>query len=268
MGSAKGIAGVVRVVERQDITDLWLIYPEAKYITQNRLELRKADRILATTINSWSYPASPMRADFVRRIYLRPDCDSFWLHVERGDAEVTAWVDGVKAGRLRPNDPYLELSPIRLGSVELRLNVTRRFSHESLGAITLLSGRTLQGGRMYGADVEVWQALRCEGGAAVQLPFTVAPGDEWLLPGILPGGAARARTLVLDGSGVEATLIAHHHVCGRVQLPTQGYPEVRGGSSRRVYLPAGWVGDSVCLHLCGIGNGGALAGIRWEEIIS
>ena len=100
----------------------------------------------------------------------------------------------------------------------------------------------------------------------MQLPVSLAPGQEVLLSGILPEGENRARTLVLEGSGIEATLVAHGHVCGRVELKTEGYPEVRGGSSRRVYLPKGWSDDSVCLHLCGIGEGGALTAVRWEEI--
>ena len=172
-------------------------------------------------------------------------------------------------GVLQPGVSLLRLNlPEGLrGGATLRLHTIRRFSHTTLGRAHLLSGHRIAEGSMSGADVNVWRNIRpAEGGKAVQLPVSLAPGQEVLLSGILPEGENRARTLVLEGSGIEATLVAHGHVCGRVELKTEGYPEVRGGSSRRVYLPKGWSDESVCLHLCGIGEGGALTAVRWEEI--
>jgi beta-galactosidase len=270
MGSSKGLAQMVRVLDRSDITNLWFIYPDAKYEAQNRPELRATDQILATTINTWSYPASPMRADFVRKVHLRADCDSFWLHVEQEGIGLTAWVDGVEAGSLRAGDHYLDLTGASKPGqgVELRLRVTRRFSHESLGNVTLLSGQKVQGVQMYGFCVEDWQMLQPEGpGDTAALPLLLPAGSERVLCDILPEGPGKPRMLVLEGTGIEATLIAHQHVCGRVLLASPGYPEVRGGSSRRIYLPGEWAQDAR-LHVCALGAGGKLTGLYWEEIIS
>ena len=269
MGSGKGIEGAACIVEQQEITDLWYIFPYPKYRRQNRPDLRETDRILATTLNSWSYPSAPMDADFERRVYFRPDCDCFWLQLEYPDSQVTVFVNDQPVGVLQPGVSLLRLNlPEGLrGGATLRLHTVRRFSHTTLGRAHLLSGRRIAEGSMSGADVNVWRNIHpAEGGKAVRLPVSLAPGQEVLLSGILPEGENRARTLVLEGSGIEATLVAHGHVCGRVELKTEGYPEVRGGSSRRVYLPKGWSDDSVCLHLCGIGEGGALTAVRWEEI--
>lgn len=60
MGSGKGLEGVAQLMSCQDISDLWMIYPQAKYAAQQKPELRESDAIMATTINSWSYPAAPM----------------------------------------------------------------------------------------------------------------------------------------------------------------------------------------------------------------
>ena len=78
MGSGKGLEGVVQLMSCQDISDLWMIYPQAKYAAQQKPELRESDAIMATTINSWSYPAAPMCADFVRRVYFPENCDRFF----------------------------------------------------------------------------------------------------------------------------------------------------------------------------------------------
>ena len=269
MGSGKGIEGAACIVEQQEITDLWYIFPYPKYRRQNRPDLRETDRILATTLNSWSYPSAPMDADFERKVYFRPDCDCFWLQLEYPDSQVTVFVNDQPVGVLQPGVSLLRLNlPEGLrGGATLRLHTVRRFSHTTLGRAHLLSGRRIAEGSMSGADVNVWRNIRpAEGGKAVRLPVSLSPGQEVLLSGILPEGENRARTLVLEGSGIEATLVAHGHVCGRVELKTEGYPEVRGGSSRRVYLPKGWSDESVCLHLCGIGEGGALTAVRWEEI--
>lgn len=271
MGSTKGIGDLTRILEQQNITDLWYIYPEAKYALQQDPTLPETDRILSTTINTWSYPAMPMKADFVRRVFLRADCNRFWLHIQEKGVQVQASVNGVAAGRLRANDPWLDLSAATVPgqSVELRLTVTRRFSHETLGQVTLVSGQGMTQARMAGVPVETWQQLRAQGTAdQVVLPLTLREGEERMLTALLPAGAPKARTLVLEGSGVQATLLAHGHVCGRVMLATEGYPEVKGGSSRRVYLPEAWADDTVCMHVCGLGRGGALTGISWEEIVS
>lgn len=271
MGSTKGISDLVRVLEHKDITDLWYIYPEAKYALQQDVTLPQTDRILSTTINTWSYPAMPMKADFVRTLALRPDCDRFWLHMQEMGAQVAASIDGVFAGMLRANDPWLDLSAVAVAgrSVQLRLTVTRRFSHQTLGQVTLVSGQSVPQVRMYAVPVETWQRLQPQGAASrTTLPLVLRAGEEQMLTDVLPIGKPMARTLVLDGSGIEATLLAHGHVCGRVLLATDGYPEVKGGSSRRVYLTAAWADDTVRLHVCGLGSGGRLTGIRWEEIVT
>lgn len=270
MGAGKGVSALARVLHRQDITDLWFIYPQDKYRAQGSEANRATDRILATSINTWSYPATPMTADFVRKVRLPGDCDRFWLYVERGDcADVTVRVDGKEAGRLRLGDQWIDLSGCaRPGSsAELCLTVTRRLSHESLGRVELVSGQSLKDVRMYGLPVEAWQKMYPQKqGEAVVLPLSLTAGQELMLTGILPDTRNQARTLLLDGSGIEATLIAGGHVCGRVQLASEGYPEVRGGSSRRIYLPAAWAERGLCLHLCALGGGGTLTGIRWETI--
>ena len=271
MGSKKGIEGMVRVLEQQEITGLWTIYPEGKYAAQNRPELRETDRILATTINTWSFPVTPMKADFVRRVFLRADCDSFWLHMDAGDAQVRVWVDGTDAGSFACSDPWLDLSAVTKPgqSAELRLNVSRRFGHIPLGRVTLVSGQQIRQARMYGFSVDDWQTIQPQrAGEITPLPIALEQGEERLLVHILPVGEAKPRTLALEGEGLEATLIAHRHVVGRVQLPTPGYPEIKGGNASRIYLPAEWADGTVALHLCPLGRGAVLKGLRWEEIVT
>ena len=122
---------------------------------------------------------------------------------------------------------------------------------------------------MYGFSADDWQAIQPQrAGEITPLPVALEPGEERLLVHILPVGEAKPRTLVLEGEGLEATLIAHRHVVGRVQLPTPGYPEVKGGNASRVYLPAEWADGTVALHLCPLGRGAVLKSLRWEEIVT
>lgn len=268
MGSAKGLRGVALLRFSQDVSDAWLIYPEAKYAAQGRRELRDTDRIMATTVNSWSFPASPMTADYVRKVYFPANCDSFFLHVPMEGVGIEVYVDGVLAAARRPHDPWMDLTgavtPGR--GAEVRLRVTRHFSHDPMGAITLYGGSHVAEAAMSGVTVDAWQALPAEGeGEALRLPLVLRPGEERMLTRILPNGPARDRVLVLEGAGVEATLLAGGYVCGRVVRPAEGYPQVKGGSARRVYLPAEWQKD-VRLHLTGLGEGGRVEAINWESV--
>ena len=182
-GSGKGIEGAACIVEQQEITDLWYIFPYPKYRRQNRPDLRETDRILATTLNSWSYPSAPMDADFERRVYFRPDCDCFWLQLEYPDCQVTVFVNDQPVGVLQPGVSLLRLNlPEGLrGGATLRLHTVRRFSHTTLGRAHLLSGRRIAEGSMSGADVNVWRNIHpAEGGTAVQLPVSLAPGQQAL----------------------------------------------------------------------------------------
>ena len=269
MGSKKGLGGLYTVQRRQELTDLWLIYPEAKYAVQRRQELQHTDRIMATSLNSWSYPASPMKAKFTHPVWLDEDCDSFFLYIEHLNAEISVSVSGNAPRAFRASDHFVQLNVPEgfRGSAELQLTISRHFSHDSLGSVILYQCRSLQSTAVSAFPVENWQALRtCGEGKRVALPVSLGPDEECLLTGI-GGTAGKACTLVIDGTGMEATLCGHGHVIGRVQLKTPGYPEVRGGSSRRIYVPAGWNDDSLLLHLAALGQGGQLTGLHQESVI-
>lgn len=268
MGSGKGLEGVAQLMSCQDISDLWMIYPQAKYAAQQKPELRESDAIMATTINSWSYPAAPMCADFVRRVYFPENCDRFFLYIEGEGSQVAVYLNDQYVGARQANDPWVDITTMAVagtGAV-LRLTTTRRFSHTSLGAIKLYAGLRITKAQMAGVPVEAWQTLQpADAGRTVSLPVHVSAGEECMLTGFVPQPGQQDRMLVIEGTGIEATLIAHGHVAGRVLRSAPGYPEITGGSSRRIYLPASWQADAR-LHVAGIGEGGTLTGILWESI--
>ena len=53
---------------------------------------------------------------------------------------------------------------------------------------------------------------------------------------------------------------------GRIQLKTDGYPEVRGGSSRRIYVPESWKTKDLLLHISVLGDTGSLDRLCWETV--
>ena len=141
------------------------------------------------------------------------------------------------------------------------------FSHDSLGHVLLYHCSRVEGTGTSIFPVESWQKLTPEAeGNAVSLPLRMIAGEECLLTGFGMEKLCRAGTLVLDGEGLEATLCGHGHVIGRIQLKTADYPEVRGGSSRRIYVPESWNDEEMVLHLSALGKEGTLAGISWEMI--
>lgn len=268
MGSGKGLKGAVQIMSCQDISDLWMIYPQAKYQAQQKPELRQSDAIMATTINSWSYPAAPMCADFVREVYFAENCDRFFLYIEGEGSQVTVYLNDQYVGERQANDPWVDITAMAVAGTgaKLRLTTTRRFSHTSLGAIKLYGGRHIAGAQMAGIPVEAWQILRAaDDGRRIALPVNLQAGEECLLTDFVPQPGQQDRMLVIEGEGIEATLIAHGHVAGRILRGAPGYPEMTGGSSRRIYLPASWQADAR-LHVTGIGQGGVLTGILWETI--
>ena len=268
MGSGKGLSGVVQIMSCQDISDLWKIYPQAKYQAQQNAALRQSDAILATTINSWSFPASPMHADYVRRIHFPENCQRFFLYIQGEGSQVAVYLNDQYAGERQANDPWVDITAMAVAGkgAELRLATTKRFSHTSLGAIRLYGGVPIAQPQMAGIPVEAWQRFQPQpDGQAATLPISLQPGEECMLTDLVPEPGRKDRMLVVEGTGIEATLLAHGHVAGRVLRAAPGYPEITGGSSRRIYLPAGWQKDAR-LHLTGIGEGGALTGIFWESV--
>lgn len=269
MGSTRGLNAVAEVVTQEDISALWRILPTPKYAVQANEALRQEDHILATTIDSWSYAVRPFHAELTRRVFFREDCDSFFLHLPNEGPMIEVWLDDQLIGSRQSNDPYVELTAAQPGtSALLRLKISRVDAHEPVGAVALLSARRVQAAETLGVTPEEWAAVRPSGnGRDIQLPLALRPGEELLLSDFLPQGTKRSRMLVLDGAGVEATLVAHGHVCGRAVLKTPGYPDAKGGSSRRIFLPEEWTDSTVCLHLCGIGDGGQLRAIQFEEVL-
>ena len=273
MGSKKGISGCYRVNGVQDLTDLWLIYPDAKYAVQRNPALKSADRILATSINSWSYPASPMKADFTRPIRLQTDSDAWFLYVENPVAEISASVNGAAPVHFRPGDSFVRLNipegPEGFpGGASLQLTVARHFSHDSLGRILLYHCSALLCTGVSAFPVESWQRLSApeDAGDAVSLPLTLSAGEECILTGLTADDAPRGGTLLVDGAGLELTLCTQGHVIGRIQLKTDGYPEVRGGSSRRIYVPESWKTKDLLLHVSVLGDTGSLDRLCWETV--
>ena len=269
MGSGKGISGAVQITHSKDISDLWRISPASKYAVQGNSKLHETDSIMATGINSWSYPASPMEADFIRKIYFPDTCDRHLLYIERDASQVEAYVNGILADVKRPGDPWLDLSRVATPgqAAEITLRVTRRFSHDSLGAVRLMSGRAVTDVTMAGVPPEAWQRLAPLGqGNQTTLPICLGPGEETLLTAFLDDAPRRDRMLVIEGEGIEATLLTDGHVAGRVLRPAPGYPEVKGGSARRIYLPGAWQ-ENVRLHVAGIGQGGVLRELKWETVV-
>lgn len=272
MNSHKGILSMDRIISETDLTDFWFIFPDAKYQTQKRQDLRNTDRILATSINSWSYPVTPMRAVFRRQVYFRPDCEVFYLYVENTEAEISVGINGNQVGSFVHHDSWL-LLPSDLvtpgQSAELELTITRQFSNDSVGRVILVGCIQVPASNVRTMTANQWAAMDPGmAGTRLLFPVSMRPGEEKLLTGFIPEAGKRSRVMVLNGSGLEAVLVGHDHVIGRVKLETEGFPDAKGGSSRRVYVPAAWQDGCVYLHLTGIGSRiGILESIQWETLL-
>lgn len=269
MGSTKGVMSVVEIESRQDISGLWKIYPSGKYETQRNDALRGTDQIYATTIDTWSYPVLPMHAEFVRQVWFREDCDSFFLQILNEGPDVEVWLGDKRIGKRQPNNPFVDLSgAVVPGSTgTLSLVILRAEAHQATGGVMLLSGKRIRQASAFGVSAEAWARLApSEDAEPLTLPLEAAPGEELLLSHFAPDPFHVSRMMVLEGTGVECALIAGGHVCGRVVLRTPGYPDAKGGSGRRIFLPAEWNDETVCLHVCGLTDGGVLRSIAFEEV--
>lgn len=267
MGSKKGLADLCALRDCRDISSLWFIYPEGKYVRQQNAGLKATDRILATTIDSWSYPVTPMRAEFVKTVLIpETDSDRFYLRFGNTSAAISVTVNGIDCGQCAKCDRTVEITrSVRPGeSAEIHLTVERTFSHDALGGVELLCAKAVTNVRASGLDAADWKQVReAAEKQPTALPLRVAVGQERVLSGLETDGPAM---LVIDGNGLFAVLLNDDHVIGTVQLTAPGYPEVRGGSSRRIYVPASYQTRSLRLYLCGIGDGGTLTGLHWEII--
>jgi len=273
MGSGKGIDKITFICRVEDVTELWRISPRNKYTLQEKPEYEAQDRIMATSINTWSYPVSPMTAVFRRSIFFDADCNRFLLRFEKMPAQVTVWVNNRLVGNVHPGDPCIDLTEFACpgkGAL-VQLEVLRRYSHDSFGAVSLICGSAVNDAELAALDVDSWKKIAPETvGVQSNLPIDMKTGEQCMLTGFLPEDKHGNFVLVAEGRGIELTLVAAGKVCGRMLLKTEGFPEVRGGSARRIFIPGNWMLPDrgvACLVLQSLSEDARLDKLYWERVV-
>ncbi|GAA3474487.1 beta-galactosidase [Nonomuraea roseola] len=191
----------------------------------------------------WITAHRPDDTHYVTDLLPDPGCDSWILHLDGVAAHVEVRVDGVDLGVVNPRDPYIDLTPALDPGVPARLELTLRRRHgESAGEAVLLEGRRASQWSANSADeAALWQAATSTGpGTETDLPVRLAPGELCWLHADLTPFAGRTWTVRLTGERMKLTAWFNGRVVGRLWLPGDPRPSMRGGDPELLTLPASW----------------------------
>ncbi|MEU9835105.1 beta-galactosidase [Streptosporangium sp. NPDC048047] len=194
----------------------------------------------------WITARTPHEARYTLAHPTDPAADSWVLRFEGLQASVEATVNGVAFGPVNPHDPFVDVTPAVRPGEEARIELTlHRLHGEAAGEVTLLEGVRATGWTVaFAEEADLWRAARSGAPAPASLPARIAPGEMHWLHVEVGHLAGRSRTCRLTGSDVKVTALLNGHVVGRLWLPGETRPAMKGGSPDLFTLPSAWLTGS------------------------
>ncbi len=247
IASERGVAGLFQI-DREDCGGLLWRFRQMETWLPETLSTDDTPFDAILPPNAWNTTRMPLVARYQLSWTLHPDSDACALWMENPVAETAVYVDGILAGLINPQDPWLDLSswyhPGRTRTLSLLCR--KRHWAEPAGVPHLYQMTRLvpQIRGFSGADLEA----ACPAGACVDktLPVTALPGIRVAAGGTLqvqvPLGdlEAACRYLYLDMKDMKATVLFNGRLIGRVLGEGAGRPDMAGGVPNRLYLPEPW----------------------------
>ncbi|AEE47735.1 glycoside hydrolase family 35 [Cellulomonas fimi ATCC 484] len=233
MGSLRGIGQVFSVTGREDVHALWTVDGGSQWAGEPA-PLR--------TLGGWSSTRVGQPITYRRRL----DVDGtspYALHVDGLPGSARVHVDGVER-LVTATDPWVHLAP----GEGREITVTVPHAPGAFGPTTLLRLEPVRGWDVEAQSDHDLLALAgsSAGGAPVDLPLALDPGDERWVDVDVPSGGCSIR---FEGTHVRVAVYAHDELLGRVWLDDDARPRFTGGDPGRVWLPAAWNGGTIRLQV-------------------
>lgn len=248
MNSLKGLHDIVVLHSRLDLSDNWLFDLDESAPSEWYF-FRHSPFNTVMGIDSYNRAVSPLNTVYDRWIDVPSDADSLYLHLSEADCLIDVYVNNQLVESVSKDDPYVDISSFAGGGrIELTLRVKRRYFSDAVGKVTLLAGRRISSCE-YGC-IEIEQAAMPSVTCTRTLPAVLTPGETMLFSLDIPNGTAEDIKLFFRGRDVLLTIMSNHRVIGRVILPNDVLPVVKGGRPDVLFLCREWVQSDALLILC------------------
>lgn len=209
------------------------------------------------SVNEIIRPEAPLCLAYSRKVFPPEGCNRFVLHFNGNTVYIAIYIDGRFCGTVDPADPFVDISDMVVAGrpFTLTLRIMKSNCFQPVGRISLLGGISVETCRFAPMDISYYVNLSgicvADGG---DFPLEVERGSFKLAKLGIPHRSRDAR-ITFDGSDMELFCMLNGHVVGRVLLPTEGFPQVKGGHPFSVMIPAQWGDDEpLTVLMCGIGN--------------
>lgn len=270
MGSLKGIKAITSVTREDDITDMYYVQPDRFPFEdtcpqfdhpgdtcRSTFDYPGAALPVFVSVNEIIRPEVPLCLAYSRKVRPPEGCDRFILHFSGNTVYIAIYIDGRFCGTVDPADPFVDISGMVAAGrpFTLTLRMMKPNGFQPVGRVFLLSGISVETCRFAPMDISYYVNLSgicvANGG---DFPLEVERGSFRLAKFGIPHKNRDAR-IVFDGGDMELFCILNGHVVGRILLPTEGFPQVKGGHPFSVMIPAEWGDDEpLTVLMCGIGN--------------
>ncbi|WP_217369402.1 beta-galactosidase [Nonomuraea antri] len=200
----------------------------------------------------WITSRQPHEARYTHVRSTSEQADTWVLRFEDLQAHVEVTVNDVSFGPVNPHDPFVDITPALRPGGEARIELTlRRLHSEAAGEVTFLEGtRATAWTAAFAEEQDLWRAAQTAASHPAALPVRLPPGELHWLQVEVDHLHGRSWTGRLVGSDLKVTAFFNGHLVGRMWLPGETRPMMKGGSPDLFALPAPWFtesGNRLCL---------------------
>lgn len=244
LAAMKGLSGITAVTSQRAISSNWLWYPGVEPGAPIPPPEQRSYSAPVVAWGSGQTARTPDKSLYLKQVALSPSADTWVLRFKGLQALVRVWVNDQPCGIVSPRDPYVDItayvSPGGIASIALHVE---RWHSEPAGQVTLLEGRRATNWSVCGGgEALLWSAASqvAAQGSASAVPYRLAPGGVAWLFTTVDQLAGDSWTMHYAGQNAKLTAFFNGHGVGRIWLPSAGRPQLRGGDSQVLYLPAPW----------------------------
>lgn len=260
--SKKGIQGMAVITNREDITEHWC-YCKNEPGEERVLLLSELDDLRPRIrFGSYNNPEQPQMGVYKKRVVLHKDCDALVLELTNFKSYGRVYVNGSYVCTLQPYVASVTLDQFsEEKEIELAIYLHMKTIQESQNMrILLFQGKHLTDILCHGADEKKFAAFMdqvfnvkkaalsaadngldatADGGVTLSGHLAFQPGELAAFRGIFPlrdagGNGFRLR---LAGQDVKVLVLMNGKMLGRLILPSQVRPIMKGGNDGFLYLP-------------------------------
>lgn len=248
IGSMRGIGKISEICAETDITQLWRVC---------RLDQGGSDFIFYSDINSYTVTGTPVQLRYEKEVALKTDCDTFILHFPKSDVKCEVYVDGELAGVSEKFKEYVDISRCisERREVKLQVVVYKRYYSDRIGNVTLYQGRKVQTCGFARRGLESLKNLNVCGTEAMKLPLALQRNKMMLLKIDLSEFKEHDIRIEFIGKGLKLDAVSQGTDIGRMILPCEHAPSIKGGSANTVMMCAEWLHDPLYVLVQSLENG-------------